>query len=141
MGSARYPAAVESTVYFCCLEALQNVAKHGGPDVRATIVLGEADAALSFTIEDDGAGFDVDAVDRGAGLSNLLERVRAMGGTIEIDSAPGRGTRVAGRVPVARAAQSRAEPRRVVDRSREPCSARAPRPPRRAPALRGDGAV
>ena len=53
-GVGRYPAAVESTVYFCCLEALQNVAKHGGPHVQATIVFGEADAALSFTIQDDG---------------------------------------------------------------------------------------
>ena len=56
--------------------------------------------ALSFTIEDDGAGFDVAAVYRGDGMANLAERVRAIGGTIAIESAPGHGTRVAGRVPV-----------------------------------------
>ena len=139
-GVGRYPAAVESTVYFCCLEALQNVAKHGGPHVQATIVFGEADAALSFTIQDDGAGFDVDAVDRGAGLSNLLERVRAIGGTIAIESAPGRGTRVAGRVPVARAPRrpSRRARRR---RSRERGTARAPAPAEAGAGAPGDAAA
>ena len=107
-GIGRHAADVESTVYFCCLEALQNAAKHGGPGVGATIVLGEADGALSFSIEDDGAGFDLAAADRGDGMANLAERVRSIGGTIEIESAPGRGTRVAGRVPAGPRANGRA---------------------------------
>jgi signal transduction histidine kinase len=97
-GVRRHADAVEATVYYCCLEALQNTAKHGGPAVSATITLTDGDA-LCFTVEDDGAGFDPDAVVRGAGLSNLADRLRAVGGTLEIDSSSGRGTRVAGRIP------------------------------------------
>ena len=87
-GMGRHAADVESTVYFCCLEALQNAAKHGGPGVGATIVLGEAGGTLSFSIEDDGAGFDLAAAGRGDGMANLAERVRSLGGTMRIDSAP-----------------------------------------------------
>ena len=53
-------------------------------------------------VEDDGVGFDPGAVERGAGLTNLADRVAAVGGTLRIESAPGRGTRVDGRIPVSR---------------------------------------
>jgi signal transduction histidine kinase len=97
--SARQPEAVESTVYFCCLECLQNAAKHGGPGVSATVRLGERHGRVSFVVEDDGPGFDASSVSAGSGLTNLLDRVTAVGGTLEIDSAPGRGTRISGELP------------------------------------------
>ena len=96
----RHPEAIETTVYFCCLEGLQNAAKHAGPGASATIRLSEADGWVSFSIEDDGAGFDPDDVERGAGLTNLTDRVAAVGGTLQIDAGPGRGTRITGEIPV-----------------------------------------
>jgi signal transduction histidine kinase len=95
----RHPRAVELTAYFCCLEALQNVAKHAGPQASATVQLAEDDHGLRFIVEDDGAGFDPHATDPGAGLANLAERLAAVRGSLEIDAAPGRGTRIVGRVP------------------------------------------
>jgi signal transduction histidine kinase len=99
-GLTRHAPTLELTIYFCCLEALQNVAKHAGPGASATIRLREDDRCVRFTIEDDGSGFDPAAVKHGAGLTNLADRVAAHGGTIEVDSSPGRGTRVIGHVPV-----------------------------------------
>ena len=99
-GIARHSEAIEMTVYFCCLECLQNVAKHAGPGAAVTIGLSEADGCVCFFVEDDGAGFDQGAVERGAGLTNLADRVAAVGGTLRIESAPGRGTHIAGRIPI-----------------------------------------
>ena len=90
---------VEVAVYFCCLEALQNVAKHA-PDASVTIGLATVDGALFFTVADDGPGFDPAAADRGAGLTNMADRLGAVGGTLRIRSSPGAGTEVSGRVPV-----------------------------------------
>jgi signal transduction histidine kinase len=95
----RHPEEIEAAVYFSCLEALQNAAKHGGPDARARVRLGEENGCVGFTVEDDGRGFDPRSVERGAGLNNIAERVSAAGGTLRIDAAPGRGTRVSGRIP------------------------------------------
>jgi signal transduction histidine kinase len=95
----RHPGPVELAVYFCCLEALQNAAKHAGPGASASIWLSDADGALRFRVEDDGRGFDPESTEPGAGLSNLAERLRSAGGSIRIDSAVGRGTRVLGHIP------------------------------------------
>jgi signal transduction histidine kinase len=54
---------------------------------------------VSFVVEDDGAGFDPGAVERGAGLTNLADRLAAVGGTLQIDGGPGRGTRITGVIP------------------------------------------
>lgn len=97
--SARPSEPVEATVYFCCLECLQNATKHGGPGVSATVRLSERNGSVAFLVEDDGPGFDPSAVSAGSGLTNLLDRVTAAGGRLEIDSAPGRGTRVSGELP------------------------------------------
>jgi signal transduction histidine kinase len=86
-------------VYFSCLEALQNAAKHAGPGAAATVRLTEDDGRVRFTIEDDGVGFDPRAVERGAGLDNIADRVSAAGGILHIDSAGGRGARVSGVLP------------------------------------------
>ena len=99
-GVARYPMEVEAAVYFCVLEALQNVGKYAAAS-RATIRLAEDDGHLIFAITDDGAGFDVARVARGAGLTNMADRIEALGGTIDVESAPGAGTTVRGRIAAA----------------------------------------
>ena len=98
-GIGRHAEATEMTVYFCCLECLQNAAKHAGPGAAVTIRLSETDSRVCFSVDDDGAGFDPGAVERGAGLTNLADRVAAVGGILEIDAGPGRGTHITGSVP------------------------------------------
>jgi signal transduction histidine kinase len=98
-GLGRFPAEVEATVYFCTLEALQNVAKYAAAD-RTVIRLAGANGSLSFEVVDDGRGFDPDAVASGSGLQGMADRLAAVGGSLEISSAPGSGTRVTGHVPV-----------------------------------------
>jgi signal transduction histidine kinase len=100
-GLSRQSRSVETTVYFCCVECLQNVAKHAGQGAAVTIGLTEADGWLEFSVADEGAGFDPTTVQRGSGLTNLADRLAALGGTLRIDSQPGHGTRVTGRLPAA----------------------------------------
>ncbi|MGO9384895.1 MAG: sensor histidine kinase, partial [Mycobacterium sp.] len=88
----RYPASIETALYFCCGEALQNAAKHGGPDTTVTITARADDRMLTLTISDTGRGFDPATV--GTGLTNMTDRLSAIGGNLVIDTAPGRGTRV-----------------------------------------------
>jgi signal transduction histidine kinase len=95
----RYPADIEATVYFCTLEALQNVAKYAGAD-RTVIRLSQSNGSLTFEVVDDGRGFDPDAVADGSGLQGMADRLAAVGGSLEVRSAPGRGTTLAGSVPV-----------------------------------------
>lgn len=96
----RAPRAIESAAYFCCLEALQNAAKHAGAGARASIHLSTAGGLLDFEVSDDGLGFAPNAVRPGHGLINLRDRVDALGGHVEVTSAPGRGTTVVGRIPL-----------------------------------------
>lgn len=96
----RMPQAIESAAYFACLEALQNAAKHAGDGAQATVRLDVSKGALTFTIHDDGAGFDAHATPSGHGLANLRDRVGALGGSAEVASAPGQGTTVRGRIPL-----------------------------------------
>jgi signal transduction histidine kinase len=97
----RYPQPVEAAVYFCCLEALQNAGKHAGDGATITVTLGEDEGALLFEVRDDGAGFAMaSGAQRGHGFVNMAVRVGAFGGTLRVESAPGEGTTVAGRVPL-----------------------------------------
>jgi signal transduction histidine kinase len=98
-GLGRFPADVEATVYFCALEALQNVAKYAEA-ARTVVHLGRSNGELSFEVVDDGRGFDPALVANGSGLQGMADRLAAVGGSLEVRSAPGRGTTVAGRVPV-----------------------------------------
>ncbi len=91
---------VERAVYFCCLEAIQNVLKHAGADVSATVSLRRHAASLHFEVADCGSGFSADTVDAGHGLRNMRERIDAVGGTLDVVSTPGAGTTVRGTVPV-----------------------------------------
>lgn len=97
----RYPAEVEAAVYFCCLEALQNAGKHAGEGARATVRLWEEAGGLLFEVTDDGVGFDVRTTGASAGFTNMNDRLGAIGGTLRVESAPGRGTKVAGAIPMA----------------------------------------
>jgi signal transduction histidine kinase len=99
-GAGRYLPELEAAVYFCCLEALQNAAKHAGIGAAATVKLGERGGALAFEIADDGAGFDAAGAKASTGLQNMTDRIGALGGSLQIESAPGRGTIVAGKVPL-----------------------------------------
>ena len=100
-GIGRYPQAAEAAVYFCCLEALQNAAKHAGPGAQAMITVREDEGALIFDVHDDGAGFDRGSgTPEGHGFVNMNDRVGAIGGSIQVESAPGQGTTITGRIPL-----------------------------------------
>ena len=94
-GVGRYPIEVEEAIYFCCLEALQNAEKHAGQDANATIDIIGSDEALSFTVRDNGRGFDQTRA-HGRGLRNMFERMNGIGGWLSIDSRVGRGTTISG---------------------------------------------
>jgi signal transduction histidine kinase len=98
-GVGRYPQEVESAVYFCVLEALQNVGKYANAS-QVTVRLVEEEGDLVFRVRDDGVGFDPDASGRGTGIRGMADRLEAVGGELELESAPGCGTTIGGRVPV-----------------------------------------
>jgi signal transduction histidine kinase len=102
VGVRRHPQDVEAAVYFCALEALQNVAKYAGASM-AVIRLGESDGSLSFEVEDDGAGFDSSVTVHGTGLQGMADRLSVLGGELMVRSVPGEGTTVGGSVPVVEA--------------------------------------
>ena len=97
-GVRRCRPEVEIAVYFSCLAALDNAAKHAGP-VPVSVDLCDSGGALEFTVCDAGAGFDPGEAQVGAGIANMRDRIAAVGGTLAVDSAPARGTRVHGSVP------------------------------------------
>jgi signal transduction histidine kinase len=97
-GIGRYDQEAEAAVYFCCMEALQNVAKYAEAST-ASIRLRAEDGTLIFSVRDDGRGFDPSATGYGTGLQGMADRLAALGGSLEIQSAPGEGTTLTGRVP------------------------------------------
>jgi signal transduction histidine kinase len=97
-GVRRCGPEVEIAVYFSCLAALDNAAKHAGA-VPISVDLSDDGGALNFTVWDPGAGFDPAQTQLGAGIANMRDRIAAVGGTLAVDSAPARGTRVHGSVP------------------------------------------
>jgi signal transduction histidine kinase len=99
VGIERYPQEVEAAVYFCALEALQNVQKYAAAS-SATVRLSGRDGSVAFDVEDDGKGFDPATTVRGAGMTNMADRLNALGGGIEVESKPGSGVRLRGTIPV-----------------------------------------
>jgi Histidine kinase-, DNA gyrase B-, and HSP90-like ATPase len=97
-GIGRYAQDVEAAVYFCVLEALQNVAKYAHASA-ACVTLGYGGHCLAFAVTDDGRGFDQSAAPAGSGVQGMADRLAALGGTLRVSSAPGHGTEVTGRVP------------------------------------------
>ena len=94
----RYRQDAESTVYFCTLEALQNVAKHARAS-RVTVRLAGSGDTLEFSVSDDGAGFPAAGTSHGSGLQGMSDRLAALGGTLAVRSWPGQGTTITGRLP------------------------------------------
>ena len=95
----RYAPEIESAVYFCCLESLQNTLKHASAS-SMRIAISAAGGSLRFTFADDGRGFDDASVAGGAGFTNMRDRVAAVGGELRIASEPGAGTEVSGEIPL-----------------------------------------
>ena len=96
---ARYPAAIETAVYFSCSEALQNAAKHALGATEVLISVWQDDQ-LRFEVRDDGAGFDLQRTPYGSGLTSIQDRLAAVNGMIEIRSSEGQGTRITGAISV-----------------------------------------
>jgi signal transduction histidine kinase len=94
-GVGRYPQEVEAAVYFCCLEALQNVGKYAEA-VHANVRLTGGAGALAFQVVDDGSGFDPTTTGYGTGLQGMADRLEAIGGQLEVMSAPEAGTTITG---------------------------------------------
>ena len=101
-GLGRYSQDVEAAVYFCVLEALQNTQKYAVAG-HATVRLRVAGDQLHFEVEDDGKSYEPATQKKGSGNQNMEDRLDALGGSVEVHSAPGDGVRVGGRVPVAEA--------------------------------------
>ena len=94
----RVPVDVEAAIYFCVLEAVQNAAKHASAS-RVDIRLRRADGVLQFEVGDDGVGFCVADAD-GHGLTNMRDRIGAIGGHINITSQRGASSTITGIVPL-----------------------------------------
>ena len=100
-GTRRADPASEAAAYFATLEAIQNAAKHApGSPVRVQVEV--TTERLSFTVTDEGPGFDPRAAVQGSGLRNMADRVGVVGGSLTIDSRPGVGTTITGRIPLAK---------------------------------------
>ena len=97
-GIGRFPQDAEAAVYFCCLEALQNTAKYAKAST-ARIAVQSQSGTLCFTVSDDGAGYDARHTPMGSGLRNMADRLAALGGRLEVRSAPGQGTTITGHLP------------------------------------------
>jgi signal transduction histidine kinase len=97
-GMGRLDEGSEAAIYFCCLEALQNVQKYAAA-TSSTITLRQSDGRATFEVRDDGRGFDAASAPRGSGLQNIADRLEAIGGRLDVDSAPGKGTVVSGWLP------------------------------------------
>ena len=98
-GIGRFPQDSEAAVYFCILEALQNITKYAAAS-RATVGLSCSDGSLRFTVIDDGTGFDTASTRNGTGLQGMADRLAALGGALHVRSQPGHGTTLTGQLPV-----------------------------------------
>jgi signal transduction histidine kinase len=94
-GLTRYQQEIETNVYFCCLEGLQNAIKHAGDGATVTIGL-SGHNGLSFDIRDDGAGCSPHQIADGHGLRNMRARLASIGGTLTVHAEPGGGVHLHG---------------------------------------------
>jgi signal transduction histidine kinase len=97
-GLRRCRPEVENAVYFTCLAAMDNAARHAGP-ARVSVRAWDTTQALRFDVCDTGCGFDLSRASGGAGLGNMRDRIAALGGTLTLESSPMHGTSVHGSVP------------------------------------------
>jgi len=104
VGPERFALEVETTLFRTVQEALTNVAKHSAAQ-NVSVILERRPGSVGVIVEDDGAGFDPAAVaatgvrTRRIGLVGMRERVELLGGTLEVESAPGAGTTLFIRLP------------------------------------------
>jgi PAS domain S-box-containing protein len=103
LGKVALTSEFDTTLYRIAQEALNNAAKHARASSVTILLEGRADA-VSLIIEDDGVGFDSENTsgvnDKGLGLVGIRERAALVGGTAEVESQPGEGTRVIVRIPI-----------------------------------------
>jgi two-component system, NarL family, sensor histidine kinase UhpB len=92
------PADAQVVVYRVAQEALVNAARHSGAD-RVEVSLEPRDSKVRLEVSDNGSGFAFDEEGKGLGLSGMRERALLVGGTLEIDSRPGKGTSVVLEIP------------------------------------------
>jgi signal transduction histidine kinase len=97
-GIGRYPQDTEAALYFCVLEALQNIQKYAQAS-RAVVRLQQDGDQLAVEVNDDGRGFVVSTTPRGNGLTNMEDRLDALGGKLQLESTLGRGTTLRAIVP------------------------------------------
>jgi len=100
-GIGRYPQDTEAAVYFCTLEALQNIAKYASAS-HTKVGLSCCDDNLRFTVTDNGTGFDPATTRYGTGLQGMADRLAALGGALQVRSQPGHGTILSGELPLPR---------------------------------------
>jgi len=98
-GVGRFGQDIEAAVYFCCLEALQNIAKYAAAS-HVQIRVAARDGSLGFTVSDDGAGYDASCTPMGSGQRNMADRMAALDGQLEVRSVPGKGTTITAHVPL-----------------------------------------
>ena len=108
VSAVRFDPRAEAAVYFCCLEALTNAARHAHGS-RVTVELAAHGGWVSFAVRDEGLGFDAVGGPEWSGLQRMRDRVEALGGTLEVRSALGEGTTVEGRVPAEAQADAAAQ--------------------------------
>jgi signal transduction histidine kinase len=96
----RPPADIEAAVYFCCLEAVNNAAKHAGEGATISLSVSVEEASLVFSVADNGRGFDLGQTATGQGFDNMRDRVGAYGGDLVVESSPGHGACIRGRLPL-----------------------------------------
>lgn len=99
-GLPRLPAPVEASFYFCCMEAVQNAAKHSGA-TAVSVRVDEDPDGWRLTVTDDGTGFDQAhaSATSGSGLANMRDRVDAVGGAVTVVSPVRAGTTVTAVIP------------------------------------------
>jgi two-component system, NarL family, sensor kinase len=114
-GFRRHDRTVEAAVYLCCLEAMHNASRHADASTLR-VELWDGHGTLAFAVADDGVGFDPAKAEGGAGLTNMRDRIEALGGRLEITATPGGGATVRGWVPEAHAEPAREGQSLVSDR-------------------------
>jgi signal transduction histidine kinase len=95
----RFPSEIEAAAYFAVLEALQNATKYADAS-RIEVHLSREEGTLIFMVADDGKGFDPSVTPSGSGLQNMEDRLATVGGTLHVESTPGRGTTVRGAIQI-----------------------------------------
>jgi signal transduction histidine kinase len=98
-GIRRSSDAIEAAIYFCGREAIQNTAKHAGPGAEVAVVFAHREHAIQFTVTDNGAGMSPERDTDGIGITSMRDRIEAVGGQLEIVSAPGQGTAIHATIP------------------------------------------